>query len=383
MHQIEEGDNNDHPGDGVDIQFSHVHLYVDRVCEVSTYKEFEDSLNQFQEKYDEEATAKEVMHHEEIDHRGGYSLDVVIGRQLWQSIITKRKSMDDNNNDTAAGAFASHGRDVVKQLIAGFGFRVTGCHVTPHTNSVVVTSKDPNGIQIVVSAIMKNDDTNNSNIMEEAAMTDNNFYHHFAPSNITRFYQAHSDRQGIAVLAFEVGHQCLEGIFRRYAEKHPELVPKEFKNGPVEYNNEARILEVFAYYKGERGMSPADEGTMLRFIEPIIVKDMESSAANNTCKLPGIVPVDASFSHCHPAFFDHWVSNVISRTGFLDTLEDTLYFTPKVDFNAGVVAAGEAQIESTVTGNTSSLTAEDDGSSALRDQSQIYLPINNALTKVG
>jgi hypothetical protein len=56
--------------------------------------------------------------------------------------------------------------------------------------------------------------------------------------------------------------------------------------------------------------------------------------------------------------------------------------TAKVDFNAGVVAAGEAQIESTVTGNVSSLsTSEKD--SALKDQSQIYLPINNALTKVG
>ena len=50
--------------------------------------------------------------------------------------------------------------------------------------------------------------------------------------------------------------------------------------------------------------------------------------------------------------------------------------------NAGVVAAGEAQIESTVTGNTASLNAED-GSSALSDQSQIYLQINNALTEVG
>lgn len=47
-----------------------------------------------------------------------------------------------------------------------------------------------------------------------------------------------------------------------------------------------------------------------------------------------------------------------------------------------MVAAGEAQIESTVTGNTASLNAED-GSSALSDQSQIYLPINNALTEVG
>lgn len=53
-----------------------------------------------------------------------------------------------------------------------------------------------------------------------------------------------------------------------------------------------------------------------------------------------------------------------------------------MDFNAGVVAAGEAQIESTVTGNVASLsTSETD--SALKDQSQIYLPINNALTKVG
>ena len=39
------------------------------------------------------------------------------------------------------------------------------------------------------------------------------------------------------------------------------------------------------------------------------------------------------------AYSDHWVSNVVDRRGFLDTLEDTLGFVPKVDFNAGVVAA--------------------------------------------
>jgi hypothetical protein len=56
--------------------------------------------------------------------------------------------------------------------------------------------------------------------------------------------------------------------------------------------------------------------------------------------------------------------------------------TPKVDFNAGVVAAGEAQIESTVTGNDSNLQTSD-RAVTLRDQSQVYLPINNAITKVG
>ena len=66
-----------------------------------------------------------------------------------------------------------------------------------------------------------------------------------------------------------------------------------------------------------------------------------------------------------------WVSNVISREGFLDTLNDTLGFTPKVDFNAGVVAAGEAQIESTVTGN-STMFETVQSAEALVDQSQVY-----------
>jgi hypothetical protein len=54
----------------------------------------------------------------------------------------------------------------------------------------------------------------------------------------------------------------------------------------------------------------------------------------------------------------------------------------KVDFNAGVVAAGESQIESTVIGNMAKTVACDEDA-ALKDQSQIYLPINNALTNVG
>eukprot|EP00961_Rhodomonas_salina_P009207 125288-Rhodomonas_salina.2 len=40
------------------------------------------------------------------------------------------------------------------------------------------------------------------------------------------------------------------------------------------------------------------------------------------------------------AYSDHWVSNVQDRVGFLETLKDTLGFVPKVEFNAGVVAAG-------------------------------------------
>jgi hypothetical protein len=383
----------DHDEHGVDIKFAHVHLYVDHLCEVSEYKEFEDKLNLFQEKYDDATsvmtTNTEEEQQQQQQQRGYYSLDVNRGRELWELITHHQQNTNNDGHNTTAATvtatapsseFVSHGRDVVKQLIAGFGFRVTGCNGTSYTNTVVVTSKDAHGIQIVVTALKDDDRAVDGNDCKK--------YHHFDPSNIQRFYQAHSDRQGIAVLAFEVGNQCLDGIFHRYTEMHPKLLPNEFMNGPVEYKDEARVLEVFAYYKGEAGASQADEGTMLRFMEPIHTEEFESSnndkrkKSSTSCKLPGIVPVDASFSHGHPAYFDHWVSNVISRTGFLDTLEDTLYFTPKVDFNAGVVAAGEAQIESTVTGNTSSLMVED-GSSVFSDQSQIYLPINNALTKVG
>jgi hypothetical protein len=98
----------------------------------------------------------------------------------------------------------------------------------------------------------------------------------------------------------------------------------------------------------------------------------------------GLQHVDAKFidETSQAAYCDHWVSNVFDRTEFLDTLHDTLGFTPKVDFNAGVVAAGEAQIESTVTGNTAG-TIITNIEQALQDQNQVYLPINNALSEVG
>ena len=71
--------------------------------------------------------------------------------------------------------------------------------------------------------------------------------------------------------------------------------------------------------------------------------------------LPGLVPVEARFDGTgSSAYCDHWVSSVIDRENSCRPWK-TPRAAPKVDFNAGVVAAGEAQIESTVTGNNSSL----------------------------
>jgi len=313
------------------VSFSHVHLYVDALESVQKYKDLEGKINQF--------------------HDNKKDATVLFAPQ----------------ND---GEFVAQNRDVVKQLICGLNFRVTGrsddwSSEREGTDSVLVTTVDPKGVQIVVTAKSSESPGSNSNSRVR--------YPHFSAQALDRFYAAHAGRQGVAVLAFEVSERGgVDALYERYAKLHPKLLLDE----QVQVYDNAKVLEVYAYYKGEKILSERDDGTLLRFVETL-----GPSAPIHA--LPGLVHVDAAFSsNAQAAYCDHWVSNVVSRTGFIDTLEDVLGFTPKVDFNAGVVAAGEAQIESTVTGNSSpfSTNLKD---AALKDQSQVYLPINNALSPVG
>ena len=126
----------------------------------------------------------------------------------------------------------------------------------------------------------------------------------FVTANIHRFFKEHDNRQGIAVLAFEVGSDCLNNIYQRYHTLHSQLLVDGFKCGVKSYDEEADILEVYAYYQGDKGVSPADEGTILRFIEA------KETSKNKVYKLPGIVTIPAKFHPtCSSAYFDHWVSN--------------------------------------------------------------------------
>lgn len=98
----------------VQVSFSHVQLYVDCVENISVYKALEDTLN---------------------DNIGGIP-----------------RARDD--------VFVPQNRDIVTQMLAGLGFRVTGARVpsdavVTNTRSVLVTSKDPEGVQFVVTAIDK------------------------------------------------------------------------------------------------------------------------------------------------------------------------------------------------------------------------------------
>lgn len=84
------------------------------------------------------------------------------------------------------------------------------------------------------------------------------------------------------------------------------------------------ILEVYAYYKDEVKVSAADTATLIRWVE-----------SKEGTTMPGFEAVPAQFSQTPAMYSDHWVSNVVSRTGFIKTLEDVVGFSPKVQFNAG------------------------------------------------
>ena len=131
----------------VQISFSHIQLYADHIEDVNEYKDLEDSLNEFESHWANESQASHLN---------------AEGKEVWRSLNPSVQ------NDQA---FTSQKRDVVKQLLVGFGFRVTGYRYPDESNqantrSLLVTSRDPNGVQIVVTAMD-----------ESVDKTDD--YHHF------------------------------------------------------------------------------------------------------------------------------------------------------------------------------------------------------------
>mmetsp|Transcript_25408 Transcript_25408/g.48640 ORF Transcript_25408/g.48640 Transcript_25408/m.48640 type:complete len:672 (+) Transcript_25408:64-2079(+) len=348
------------------VCFSHVHMYCNALREPEEYRRLEDKLNDFSK----------------ICSAGGAgTADVKAGREAWLGL--KVKHGEPVAKVSTPEEYSPIGQDIVEQLLVGLGWRVTGCHSGTTTKSLILTSADSGGVKFAITA------HNTQTLNELAAVAcaeeepeakrsrqvDQEAFDHFDTRHLKRFAKYHKGRQGVAVLGFLVSAGGIDMIRARYAELHPKLI---MPDSPHSYPG-AKVLEVFAYYMGEKLETDADTGTMLRFIE---VLD-EKSDASDVWVLPGIKRISAVFDgFSQPAYCDHWVSNVFSRTGFLDTLNDTLGFTPKVDFNAGVVAAGEAQIESTVTGNDPGKLMGDK-TTALKDQSQVYLPINNALSDVG
>lgn len=339
----------------LEVRYSHVHIYCDSLRPLLQHKKLEEKLNDFAEKLS-------------LEEAG----DVERGHEAWLQLASKHPQVQAGCAD--AEQYSPAGQDLVEQLLVGLGWRVTGSYDGTETQSLVVTSQDPEGVKFVLTAFtggsLEDVESGEGPSKKQRLDSKEEPFQHFAGDNLRRFARYHNGRQGIAVLGFEVSRGGVELLRQNYEKLHPKLL---VPGSPRTYRS-AKVLEVYAYYQNT-SEKDADAGTCLRFVE---VEDPESLWV-----LPGVQRADAKFDAVsQAAYCDHWVSNVFDREGFLKTLQDTLGFTPKVDFNAGVVAAGEAQIESTVTGNSPTLVMKDK-LSALKDQSQVYLPINNALSEVG
>lgn len=313
-----------------EMRFHSIQVYAKSLKELQAYKDEEKTYNKFQQDAQNEADCEK-------------------GQKMYC----------DTFGTTEIPTFVSQGQDLVHQLISGLGFRVVGWHEGADTRSALVRSSDERGVKFIVTAPQ---DTPAAK-KRKATTPD-----HFKKSKLENFMNQHpgldkAGKGGVGVLCFEM-QNGVATVKANYEKKHPALLVSDHS-----YDGGYRVVEVYAYYLPNS--KEPDTGTTLRFVE-----------RKNDALMPGFDAVDASFAVPCEAYFDHWVSNVVDRKGFIQTMTDTLGFTPKVDFNAGVVAAGEAIIESTVIGNTPPKKVMSKAE-ILVDQSQIYLPINNALSEVG
>ena len=146
----------------IQVAFSHVHLYVDKLEDIQAYKRIEDKLNAF---------ATEVSRSNDIYSNGRF--DLKVATRAWRSL--------GDDEEISNEPFLPHGRDVVKQLLCGLGYRVSGMMYPSSDNScttrnLLVTSRDPNGVQVVVSAV---DETQNDGMKNVGESKEEVKYLHF------------------------------------------------------------------------------------------------------------------------------------------------------------------------------------------------------------
>eukprot|EP00397_Hematodinium_sp_SG-2012_P025309 GEMP01026428.1.p1 GENE.GEMP01026428.1~~GEMP01026428.1.p1 ORF type:complete len:638 (-),score=162.25 GEMP01026428.1:289-2202(-) len=308
---------------GNNLHFDHIQLYVQSTKPIHEYAKLENSLN---------ALANKVSWSE---------CSVEDGRNAWKNIY---------RNPANAGNYKSTNQDVIRQLIFGAGARVRGEYAGKGTSSVLVSMSDQDhaGFHIVVTS------------PSSATGPD---LHPFRLEHHKDFLSKNNDRDGIAVLAFRTGNKDeLDEIRAAYLTLHPKLV----RTLELVDLGSHRLFEAHAYYLPDK--ETPDTKTVIRFVDGTLLPMSRTTPSFASDKVFG--------------YNDHWVSNVFDRTKFLETMEEVLGFTPKVNFNAGVVGAGEAIIESTVTGNEPSVRITDI-QSMLRNEQQVYLPTNNALSPHG
>ena len=107
-------------------KYDHLQFFVDDLRPLSHYKAIEDRLNEF---------ARLVPRAE------GAPVDIAAAREVWRKM---GDSADPN-------AFEVHGRDLVEQMLYGFGWRITGQHEGAETRSLLLSTPDTAGVRFVLT----------------------------------------------------------------------------------------------------------------------------------------------------------------------------------------------------------------------------------------
>jgi hypothetical protein len=113
------------------VKFSHIQIYADSLDDLEVYKKLEQDLCEFAAVLELQQNKDNIYQQEK--------------RQLWQSIVSQ------GSGEREFEEFIPQNRDVIKQLMVGFGMRVTAAHRGCGTKSFLVTTKDHGGVQIVVT----------------------------------------------------------------------------------------------------------------------------------------------------------------------------------------------------------------------------------------
>ena len=266
----------------VDCKYDHLQFFVDDLKPMAHYKAQEAQLNAF---------AKLMP--SENDRR----LDVGALRKQWVGMGLPAAD---------PAAFHPHQQDLVEQLLHGFGWRIIGEHRGSETRSVLLSTVDPTGVKFVLTCQQDKgseaSDAYPAKRIRKDADANTESLDHFSATHLDRFAAYHRGAQGVAVLAFELAHGDLDKVLARYEEQHPKLIVAP----PRKYQCGTRVLDVFAYYTGDKCTSDADPGTLIRFVERI--------GGCGSLPLPGLSAVEAEFEKgVQPAYCDHWVHSARLR----------------------------------------------------------------------
>ena len=220
---VSEGTSVDLSECGNNLKFHHVHLYVDKLDNLENYKVLEDRLNRF-------GTI--------------VSTSIRGDRNSKENIEKARKMWKELGGNPPTKARGAAGRDVVRQLLVGPGFRITGSAVSKTTRSFRLTSRDGTGTKIIVTAPLSGGLEGLTGKSEGDVV-----YPHLSLSPMYRAVTSQKTktrRPSIAVLSFRVDSlSSLKRIRDNYAKFHPSLLC----DTEISYfaKEKTSMLEVFAY----------------------------------------------------------------------------------------------------------------------------------------